>query len=72
MKKRTLKSLNLNKKSISSLNSSTVSGGMTGILSLVPGVACAPAGSEESCHNTICPIGTVCDLQKSKPRPTED
>ncbi|MEM6719411.1 MAG: hypothetical protein AAF611_08865 [Bacteroidota bacterium] len=68
MKKRNLKSLNLNKKSISSLNKSAVTGGTSGLLSLLPGVACAPGGTDESCYNTVCPDGPVCDLQTPKPK----
>ena len=68
MKKRNLKSLHLNKKSISSLNSSSVTGGITGILSLLPGVQCAQGGTEDSCYNTVCPDGPVCDLQTPKPK----
>jgi hypothetical protein len=68
MKKRDLKTLKLNKKSISSLNSSTIKGGTSALLSMLPGVACAPGGTEETCINTNCEDGIVCDLQTPKPK----
>ncbi|WP_430409940.1 hypothetical protein [Kordia sp.] len=68
MKRKNLKSLKLNKKSISSLNSSSINGGTSGILSMLPGVACAPGGSQGTCINTHCEDGIVCDLQVPKPK----
>lgn len=68
MKKRNLKSLELNKKSISSLNSSSIKGGTLTLISLMPGVACAPGGTDETCINTDCYGGIVCDLQVPLPK----
>jgi len=68
MKKRNFKSLKLNKKSISSLNSSSIKGGTSTLLSNIPGVECAPGGSEGSCIKTHCEDGIVCDLQVPKPK----
>ncbi|WP_046757098.1 hypothetical protein [Kordia jejudonensis] len=68
MKKRNFKSLQLNKKSISSLNSADIKGGTSALLSMLPGVACAPGGSEGTCINTHCEDGIVCDLQVPKPK----
>jgi hypothetical protein len=68
MKKKNFQSLKLNKKSISSLNSSSIKGGTLTFISLIPGVACAPGGTEETCINTDCDGGIVCDLQVPGPK----
>ena len=64
MKKRNLKSLKLNKKSISSLNTSGIKGGT--LASIVNPIECA--GSEGTCINTHCEDGIVCDLQTPAPK----
>jgi hypothetical protein len=68
MKKRNLKSLKLNKKSISSLNTSGIKGGTLTLISNMPGVVCGPGGSEGTCINTHCEDGIVCDLQTPAPK----
>jgi len=67
MKQKKLASLKLNKKSISSLNLSAVTGkGQTqSTESIFYPLLCA--GSEGSCYNTVCG-GPVCDLQEPKPK----
>ncbi len=62
MKKRNLKSLTLNKKSISNLSSSTIKGGT--LISIIHPLVCAQ--SETGCNNTY--DGVICDLQVPKPK----
>ncbi len=62
MKKRNLKSLKLNKKSISNFSTSTIKGGT--IESIINPLLCA--GSEGVCENTY--DGVVCDLQTPAPK----
>ncbi len=64
MKKRNFNSLKLNKKSISSLNLSSVTGGT--LISIINPIVCAQ--TEGTCINTDCEGGIVCDLQTPKPK----
>lgn len=58
MKKRNIKNLNLNKKSISKLNSDEIKGGTI--------VLTAVCWSNLSCPTLTCSEGAVCDLIKEK------
>ena len=64
MKRKTLKTLKLNKKSISNLNSSSIKGGT--LISIVNPIICAQ--TEGTCINTDCEGGIICDLQDPKPK----
>ncbi|WP_298418384.1 hypothetical protein [uncultured Kordia sp.] len=64
MKKRNLKTLKLNKKSISNFNSAAIKGGT--LVSIIHPLVCAQ--SEGTCINTHCEDGIVCDLQTPKPK----
>ncbi|EDP95203.1 hypothetical protein U8527_13375 [Kordia algicida OT-1] len=64
MKRKTLKTLKLNKKSISNLNASSIKGGT--LISIVNPIICAQ--TEGTCINTHCEDGIVCDLQDPKPK----
>lgn len=60
MKKKNLKALKLNKKSISSLETPNVKGGGTSYFSCITGV-CAPNDTE-----ITCPTWAMCDFTKAK------
>lgn len=63
MKKRSLKSLKINKKTISKLSVEKTTGGTGGFYSFVPGLYCG-AGNTTSFGPLACQVACLCDYDE--------
>jgi len=60
MKKKNLKSLKINKKTISNFSTEEIAGGTGGFFSFVPGIYCG-AGPTTSFGPLACQVACLCD-----------